>query len=496
MPPVFPVATVPQGAPTFPPPPGGLFGAPRGSGAEAHKHQGDDIFAPYGAPVFAVVDGRIDQKVEKRGGVVVYLHGDDGDTYYYAHLAAWEGGPRDVRAGDVVGYVGQTGNSCKTGEGPLCSGATTTDAHLHFQHGHPAANWIDPLPFLSAATHVTVDNPPAVPAPPGAAPSPTPAPSPSSPAAAPTARLLAKALSQAYSDKHNGQAPPEAIRFAVAQAIAEGSLSSAYAGSNNVGSMHATDAFHKAHANDPGYGLLSVRDGTTGAYYITRLSIFPSLELGARAFLDLVERDVSDLADEDLIDADEYARRLYVRGYFAMGHPNRTPLKDREEAYNAGTETDDDDKNVDDYSRIIEDNLTAADAAIADIPNEPGDPSAVTVGPPFAPLFDRLSGKTGATLDDVKAALGPGADTPPAGTGGITLAEALSAPAGDGVWMFVTGPVPAVSPEVRAEGPERSPRAPGTSSSSSKAGAIVALLATVLAGAGATYALTRKEAHA
>lgn len=492
MPPVFPVATVPKGAPHY----RDDFGDARGAGADAHKHQGNDVFAPYGAPVFAVVDGRVEMRVEGRGGVVVYLHGSDGDTYYYAHLAAWEGSDREVRAGDAIGYVGQTGNACVAGTGPLCSGRTLTDPHVHFQHGHPGANWIDPFPFLQSATHVTVDDPPAVPpAPPAPGqspapptqPTPTPAPPPAPSSAPKTASktLLAKALVRAYADKHNGAAPPEQLRYVLAQALGEGTLSSFYAGSNNVGSMHATDAFHKAHGNDAGYGMFAVRDGSPGAYYITRLSVFPSLALGARAYLDLIEHDVGNLDDEDIVDASTFAQRLYIHAYFTMGHPNRTPPKDRVEAFIAGTETDDDDSNVEDYAALIEASLPDADAALEGASAEPGDPTATTNGPPFAPIFDRLSGKIGATEDDARKALGDAADKPPQNGAAISLTEALSPDAGgQGFWIFTAGPTPAVSPTVKPTGPAEVPPRDATPAKPSRVGTVLATVAVAAAAVG------------
>ena len=63
------------------------------------------------------------------GGNSISLAGDDGNGYFYAHLSSWEGGSRHVDAGEVVGYVGHTGD--------------TTANHLHFEihpGGGPAVN--------------------------------------------------------------------------------------------------------------------------------------------------------------------------------------------------------------------------------------------------------------------------------------------------------------------------------------------------------------------
>lgn len=108
------------------------FGAVRDGGRR--DHEGIDIFAPRGTPVAAVADGVARADTNGLGGNVVWLRGN-GRTFYYAHLdrQAIEGTVR-VRAGDVLGYVGNTGN------------ARTTAPHLHF--GIYDGDAIDPLPFV------------------------------------------------------------------------------------------------------------------------------------------------------------------------------------------------------------------------------------------------------------------------------------------------------------------------------------------------------------
>jgi murein DD-endopeptidase MepM/ murein hydrolase activator NlpD len=112
------------------------FGAERDAGRR--EHQGIDIFAPRNTPVLAVADGVAQSDTNPLGGNVVWLR-DRGvaRSFYYAHLtrAAFEG-TTSVRAGDVVGYIGNTGN------------ARTTPPHLHF--GIYQRGAIDPLPFLRA----------------------------------------------------------------------------------------------------------------------------------------------------------------------------------------------------------------------------------------------------------------------------------------------------------------------------------------------------------
>lgn len=112
------------------------WGAPRSGG---RSHQGVDMFAAHGTPLYAVEDGTIRTSDNSLGGVSVHLDGVSGDAYYYAHLSTRTvvTGER-VRAGAVVGAVGNTGN------------ARSTPPHLHFQF-HPGAGApINPTPLVTA----------------------------------------------------------------------------------------------------------------------------------------------------------------------------------------------------------------------------------------------------------------------------------------------------------------------------------------------------------
>ena len=88
------------------------WGAPRPGG---RAHHGTDLLAAEGTPLVAIEGGYIwSPNWDAAGGLGLYIEGDSGDLWYYAHLssyfAALSGGMR-VEAGQRVGYVGHTGNA-------------------------------------------------------------------------------------------------------------------------------------------------------------------------------------------------------------------------------------------------------------------------------------------------------------------------------------------------------------------------------------------------
>jgi murein DD-endopeptidase MepM/ murein hydrolase activator NlpD len=109
------------------------FGAPRPGNV---RHQGDDIFADRGSPAVAPVSGTLRQVQGKVAGNAFYLAGDDGHTYYFAHLDKYLRGPGRVAAGTVIGKVGNTGD------------ARTTPPHLHFEIHPNNGAAVDPFPTL------------------------------------------------------------------------------------------------------------------------------------------------------------------------------------------------------------------------------------------------------------------------------------------------------------------------------------------------------------
>jgi len=113
------------------------YGAPRGQGA----HQGTDIIAPKGTPVYAVNDGAIDRLTRTErglGGIYIWQRDARGTEYYYAHLHSVAPGLRDgsrVRAGEIIGTVGNTGDARYGAD------------HLHFEY-RPQGRSTNPFPHL------------------------------------------------------------------------------------------------------------------------------------------------------------------------------------------------------------------------------------------------------------------------------------------------------------------------------------------------------------
>jgi murein DD-endopeptidase MepM/ murein hydrolase activator NlpD len=92
-------------------------------------HHGDDLFASLGTPIVAVATGKLSLVGWNRiGGWRLWLTDGKGNSFYYAHLAGysrWILDHPNVKAGQVVGFLGRTGD------------AFTTEPHLHFEI-HPA----------------------------------------------------------------------------------------------------------------------------------------------------------------------------------------------------------------------------------------------------------------------------------------------------------------------------------------------------------------------
>ena len=121
------------------------FGTPR---ATVGWHHGEDIFAPLGAPVLAVARGTVySVGWNDVGGNRLWVRDTEGNEFYYAHLSAFSPlavNGAHVEPGDVLGFVGRTGD------------AEHTPPHLHFEI-HPVGllglgydGVVEPYQFLVA----------------------------------------------------------------------------------------------------------------------------------------------------------------------------------------------------------------------------------------------------------------------------------------------------------------------------------------------------------
>ncbi len=114
------------------------FGATRQIGA----HQGNDVFAAFGSPVLAVADGTLNRVgTLPISGNRLWLKTERGDSFFYAHLSAFAPeavSGRKVRAGTLLGFVGNTGD------------AEPTPPHVHFEIHPGDGKAIDPHAVLAA----------------------------------------------------------------------------------------------------------------------------------------------------------------------------------------------------------------------------------------------------------------------------------------------------------------------------------------------------------
>ena len=112
------------------------WGAARSGG---RRHEGVDIFANKGTPVRSTTDGIVTKRGKNRlGGKVIGIQGT-GAWHYYAHLKKFAGAKLydKVKAGEVIGYVGKTGNAKKT------------PAHLHYGVYTTHGGAVNPYPLIN-----------------------------------------------------------------------------------------------------------------------------------------------------------------------------------------------------------------------------------------------------------------------------------------------------------------------------------------------------------
>jgi murein DD-endopeptidase MepM/ murein hydrolase activator NlpD len=122
----------------------------RGSG---RLHEGTDIGAAAGKNVYAVADGRVTKQyvvgTNQLTGNGLIVRMADGTYFFYAHLMDFAPGigvGTPVKAGQIIGYVGSTGNS--------------SVPHLHFEVHPKGGSAVNPYPLLKAINGCGTTTPP------------------------------------------------------------------------------------------------------------------------------------------------------------------------------------------------------------------------------------------------------------------------------------------------------------------------------------------------
>jgi len=113
------------------------WGAARPGG---RTHKGVDMSGASGTPLVAMNSGKVRLNWHSAGGRQVYVYGDDGNFYYYAHLSGYAAGLSNgdrVAKGELIGYMGATGNA--------------SVSHLHLGMGRTGGAYVNPYPTVRAA---------------------------------------------------------------------------------------------------------------------------------------------------------------------------------------------------------------------------------------------------------------------------------------------------------------------------------------------------------
>ncbi len=113
---------------------GDTWGAPRSGG---RRHQGVDMIGERGTPILAIVAGVAEAREGILGGNTIHFTGSDRNSYFYGHLDSY-GKLGAVSAGEVIGFMGDTGN------------AKSSTPHLHFEIHPGGGAAVNPYPTVRA----------------------------------------------------------------------------------------------------------------------------------------------------------------------------------------------------------------------------------------------------------------------------------------------------------------------------------------------------------
>lgn len=118
------------------------------NGQPTAVHEGNDLFAPMGTPIRAVADGVVTRYGwNYYGGWRLTVLSDSGYSFYYAHMSGYAPGIAEgvkIKAGQIIGYVGNTGN------GPVGTSGLF-EPHLHFGIYDWNFQPLNPYPYLKSA---------------------------------------------------------------------------------------------------------------------------------------------------------------------------------------------------------------------------------------------------------------------------------------------------------------------------------------------------------
>lgn len=121
------------------PAPGAAFGDTWGAARSGgRRHEGVDMIGSLGMPLYAVVSGTVQFKQTSLGGNSAWVNGNNGNRYFYAHIDSFVGESRSVEQGELIAYMGHTGNA---------NGVN----HLHFEVHPGGGAAVNPYPSVRAA---------------------------------------------------------------------------------------------------------------------------------------------------------------------------------------------------------------------------------------------------------------------------------------------------------------------------------------------------------